>query len=67
VYQAQQPIFKQGDVGDYMYIILKGKISVHVFHQDKKGVNILVASPTDGECFGELALIDFNKIKTVES
>ena len=27
----------------------------------------MVASPTDGECFGELALIDFNKIKTQDS
>ena len=29
-YQAQQTIFEEGDVGDYMYVILKGKIAVKV-------------------------------------
>jgi signal-transduction protein with cAMP-binding, CBS, and nucleotidyltransferase domain len=50
-----------------MYVILKGQISVYVDRDGKKGVNILIATPADGECFGELSLFDFNKIKPKSS
>ena len=33
--QAQQVIFNEGDIGDYMYIILKGKISVEKKMEEK--------------------------------
>ena len=66
-YQAQQTIFEEGDVGDYMYVILKGKIAVKVGMQGKKDIKVLVAMPSDGDAFGELSAIDFNKIKTSES
>jgi CRP-like cAMP-binding protein len=62
VFKAQELVFKQGDMGDFMYVILKGKVSVYVDRDGKKGVNILIATPSDGECFGELSLFDFNKI-----
>ena len=65
-YQAQQTIFEEGDVGDYMYVILKGKIAVKVGMQGKKDIKVLVAMPSDGDAFGELSAIDFNKIKTSE-
>lgn len=47
-----------------MYIILKGKVSVHVSMSGKSDVNILLSMPGDGECFGELSLFDFNRIES---
>ena len=49
-----------------MYVILKGKIAVKVGMQGKKDIKVLVAMPSDGDAFGELSAIDFNKIKTSE-
>lgn len=63
-FQAQQLIFEEGDIGDYMYIILKGKVNVHIRHPKKQDISDLIASPSDGEVFGELSLFDFNKIHT---
>lgn len=45
-----------------MYIILKGKVSVHIAMDGKADIQVLIAMPGDGECFGELSLFDFNKI-----
>lgn len=45
-----------------MYIILKGKVSVHIKMSDKEDIKVLITMPGDGECFGELSLFDFNKI-----
>lgn len=46
-----------------MYVILKGKIAVKVQMDGKEDIQVLIAMPGDGECFGELSLYDFNKIK----
>jgi hypothetical protein len=46
-----------------MYVILKGKIAVKVQMNGKEDIQVLIAMPVDGECFGELSLYDFNKIK----
>ncbi len=44
-------IIEKGDVGDAMYVILKGKVKVH----DK---DHSYGTLTKGDCFGEYALID---------
>ena len=31
--------------------------------KDKADIDVLIAMPGDGECFGELSLYDFNKIR----
>ena len=46
-----------------MYIILKGKVSVKIQMKDKADIDVLIAMPGDGECFGELSLYNFNKIR----
>ena len=61
-YEAQHKVFSQGDEGDYMYVILKGKVAVKVQIEGKEDISVLIAMPADGECFGELSLYDFNKI-----
>lgn len=42
-----------------MYIILKGSVNVQIY--DKQyDIDKTVAQKRDGECFGELALVDVN-------
>ncbi len=50
-YNKNEFIFKKGDVGHAMYVILSGKVRVH---ENKHIYGYLTA----GECFGEYALID---------
>ncbi|MFA7685175.1 MAG: cyclic nucleotide-binding domain-containing protein [Candidatus Gracilibacteria bacterium] len=56
-YPAGYQIFKEGEPGDALYLIHKGKI--RVYHEPKEG-SVLpdeVAELNDGEFFGEMALI----------
>ena len=46
----EETLFKQGDEGDQAYMIISGRLSVLVD-------NVKVGSMSDGEVFGELALI----------
>ena len=46
----EETLFKQGDEGDKAYMIISGRLSVLVD-------NVKVGSMSDGEVFGELALI----------
>ena len=50
-YLAEEVIFREGDVGDSMFIIIDGSVSVY---NQKKEITIL----EKGECFGEMALLD---------
>ena len=45
-----ETLFKQGETGDKAYMIISGRMSVLVD-------NIKVGSMSDGEVFGELALL----------
>jgi CRP-like cAMP-binding protein len=45
-----------------MYIILKGKVSVAVSMPNRPQIQSVIAVCNDGDCFGELALFDFNRI-----
>ena len=63
-FEAKQTVFRQGDPGDYMYVILKGRIAVHVKMVGRDDITQLLVVPSDGEQFGELSLFDFNKYKT---
>lgn len=46
--------FKQGDVGDSVYIILSGQVAIFRGKEQNHLINIL----GEGDCFGEMALID---------
>ena len=50
-YLAEEVIFREGDVGDSMFIIIDGSVSVY---NQKKEITILET----GECFGEMAILD---------
>ena len=51
IFLKNESVFKKGDVGDAMYVILNGKVKIH----DNKHI---YGYQSVGECFGEYALID---------
>jgi CRP/FNR family transcriptional regulator, cyclic AMP receptor protein len=55
-YRAGEPVFFQGDPGLGMYIIQEGEVSIEIAGKDG-GRQVLVVL-TDGDFFGELALLD---------
>lgn len=59
--ERQTTLFKAGEVGDFMYVIVKGLVQVQV---ERKEYGILknMATLKDGDVFGELALIDINEL-----
>jgi len=56
-FPQNKAIFHQGDIGDYMYIILKGSIGVRITDTAFGAEPIFVATLREGEQFGELALL----------
>jgi len=50
-YLAEQPIFRAGDQGDNMYVVIEGKVRISAH-----GRELEVLGP--GGVFGEIALID---------
>jgi len=55
-YKADEYLFKEGNPGSVMFIIKKGMISIE--RNTIKGELMHLASLTDGDFFGELALLD---------
>jgi CRP-like cAMP-binding protein len=55
VYQNGEPIVRQGEVGDCMYVIQKGQVEVVVEEGDKE-VRLMVLGT--GELFGEMAIVE---------
>ena len=59
---AQTIIFNKGDPADYMYIILKGRVSCVSTLANYSDIPIILATIKDGESFGELAVVDQDRI-----
>jgi len=55
-YRAGEPVFAQGDPGLGMYIIQEGEVSISISGKEDGDRELAVL--TDGDFFGELALID---------
>ena len=53
-FEEGEYIFSQGDVGDYLYIIVKGDVEVFKHENDQK---IVLGKLGKGEYFGEMALL----------
>lgn len=64
VYQPDEPVFTQGDRGNGMYIIAKGRIAIK--SQDAKD-GVLVTVLHEGSFFGEVALVDPNNLRTASA
>ncbi len=54
-FETGEIIFHEGDVGDYLYIIVNGEVEVY---QEKEGKKHVIAKLGKGEYFGEMALLN---------
>ncbi len=54
-YKAGEVIFKEGDIGDEMFIIYAGKVAITKMSRD---IETTLAVFDEGEFFGEMAIID---------
>lgn len=59
---ARTTIFLQDDEGENMYVILKGRVVVEKKSPESGNLPIVVAILKDGDHFGELGLIDQDKL-----
>lgn len=57
-YEPGETIFHQSDIGDFIYVIVHGSVQVIRIEDDKE---IHLADLSDGEMFGELAVLDKRK------
>jgi uncharacterized membrane protein len=55
-YVSGQTIFKAGEAGGEMHVVLGGKVETFVIDED--GHRVVLAEVTPGEIFGELSLLD---------
>jgi uncharacterized membrane protein len=55
-FKAGDTIFKVGDPGDSMYVIMTGDVQLSV--KTKTGEEMFLENPTDGDFFGEISLLD---------
>ena len=55
-YPKGRNIITQGEKGNKFYVIRKGKVDV--IYEEKSGIENTVAELSEGDCFGEIALID---------
>jgi signal transduction histidine kinase len=56
VFEAGQMLFRQGDTGDSLYVILRG--ALRVYQSDEHGVELDLGRLQAGASLGELALLD---------
>lgn len=56
-FEPGQAVFEQGDLGDRVYIIIRGKADVER-HHDKTGEVTTIAQLEAGQYFGEMALLN---------
>jgi len=54
--KTDETIFNQGDVGDYIILLLKGKVGIYVKNENNEEVNITTVE--ENSFLGEMALID---------
>ena len=68
-YHANEPIFREGDVGVGMYIIIKGRVEVFVTDHESHGedLEIYITQLSSGDFFGELALVEENGRRTASA
>ena len=54
--EAGKIIFNQGDKAEYVYVILEGRVKVHL--QDNSGKEVVLRLLEEDDLFGEMALLD---------
>ena len=54
-YERGEVVFREGDPGDRMYVIMSGEVEVS---SEQRGKRVMLARMKRGEFFGEMSLID---------
>lgn len=57
-------IFSEGDIGDAIYIILSGQVSICVESVDEKKTLKTIAVREEGDLFGEMSLFKENEVRS---
>ena len=55
-FRRGQPIFRQGDPGDSLFLVASGRIKLFIESSDGEQLTILFCGP--GNCFGEMTVLD---------
>jgi CRP/FNR family cyclic AMP-dependent transcriptional regulator len=69
-YHAGEPIFRQGEVGVGMYIIMKGRVEIFVTDpaaQSDEARDIFITQLLPSDFFGELSLVEENGRRTASA
>ncbi len=71
-YRAGESIFRQGDIGIGMYILVKGAVDISVLeNEDLVGVDqyreVLITKLKKGDFFGEISLVEDNGKRTAKA
>lgn len=66
-YHAGEPVFRQGESGVGMYIVLRGRVEIFVTDSTsvlEESRDIFITQLTAGDFFGELSLVEDNSRRT---
>ena len=55
-FPAQTVLFKEGDIGDYLFFIVEGRVEVRV--QTNEFKPLIMATFDRGSCLGEMSIVD---------
>lgn len=55
IYQPEEIIFRQGDDGDWMYVVLEGKVEIFL---ERSGEHIPLKLCREGDLLGEMAIFN---------
>lgn len=69
-YRTGEPVFRQGEIGVGMYLILKGRVEIYVSDASAASDEtreIFITQLTDEDFFGELALVEENGRRTASA
>lgn len=69
-YHSGESVFRQGEVGVGMYIIIKGRVEIYVTDPaplQEEFRDIYITQLVDGDFFGELSLVEDNGRRTASS
>jgi CRP-like cAMP-binding protein len=53
-YPSNSPIFHQGDLGDSLYVILKGSVKMRVTNEEFGNTPVVLSTIFDGDHFGQI-------------
>ncbi|MES2964691.1 MAG: cyclic nucleotide-binding domain-containing protein [Bdellovibrionota bacterium] len=69
-FHAGEPVFRQGEIGVGMYLLIKGRVEIFVsdtFAETDETREIFITQLTAGDFFGELALVEDNGRRTASA